>query len=122
MLNVDSHFKSAIKSQASDLHLVGGELPMIRVKGALTETDSKPLSNKELLSAVMGMLSAEQQAHYKQEQELDFGYELDGVYISKPKKLVSPLVLSQKKFPGRRNSVLSQFYLNCQSCLMVWFW
>ncbi len=35
MLELKSYFKEAIKQEASDLHLIGGELPMIRVEGNL---------------------------------------------------------------------------------------
>ncbi len=77
-MNLKAYFQEAIKKEASDLHLVGGELPMLRVEGELSETDKKPLANKELETAVMELLSKEQQEKYKEEKELDFGYELGG--------------------------------------------
>lgn len=79
MLNIKSYFKEAIKQDASDLHLVGGELPMVRVEGKLTELAQKQLNNKDLEAAIMGILSKEQQEKYQSEKELDFGYEQDGV-------------------------------------------
>lgn len=77
MLELKSYFKEAIKQEASDLHLVGGELPMIRVEGELKELDDKPLSNKDLLAGVNGLLSKEQQTKYGEEKELDLSYQLD---------------------------------------------
>lgn len=59
------------------MHLVGGELPMIRVEGELKELDDKPLSNKDLLAGVNGLLSKEQQTKYGEEKELDLSYQLD---------------------------------------------
>lgn len=79
MLNIKSYFKEAIKQDASDLHLVGGELPMVRVEGQLAELAQKPLNNKDLEAAIMGILTKEQQEKYRSEKELDFGYEQDGV-------------------------------------------
>ena len=66
-----------MKQEASDLHLVGGELPMIRVEGQLKELDDKPLSNKDLLAGITDLLTKEQQTRYGEEKELDFGYQID---------------------------------------------
>lgn len=81
MLNLKSYLKEAIKQDASDLHLVGEELPMLRVEGELKEMDNKPLDNKELEAAIMGLLSKEQQVKYEDEKELDFSYGLDGTHF-----------------------------------------
>lgn len=78
MLNIQSFFKEAVKKDASDVHLVGGELPMLRVEGELIELDSKQLPNKELETAIFGLISKEQAEKYQVDKELDFGYELDG--------------------------------------------
>lgn len=79
MLELKSYFKEAMKQEASDLHLVGGELPMIRVEGELKELEDKPLSNKDLLAGISELLTKEQQARYAEEKELDFGYAIDDV-------------------------------------------
>lgn len=78
MVNLKSFFKEAIKKDASDIHLVGGELPMLRVEGELIELDTKPLAAKELETAIFGLITKEQAAKYQIDKELDFGYELDG--------------------------------------------
>lgn len=74
MLKLDSYFKEAIKQDASDLHLIGGELPMIRVEGELKDLDDKPLSNKELLAEINELLTKDQQAKYVADKELDISY------------------------------------------------
>lgn len=79
MLDLKSYFKEAMKQEASDLHLVGGELPMIRVEGELKELDDKPLGNKDLLAGINELLTKEQQTRYAEEKELDFGYQIDDV-------------------------------------------
>jgi twitching motility protein PilT len=77
MIELKSYFKEAIKQNASDLHLVGGELPMIRVAGELKALDDKPLNNKELLAGINTLLSKEQQSKYAEEKELDLSYQSD---------------------------------------------
>ena len=78
MLNIKSFLKEAIKKDASDVHLVGGELPMLRVEGELVELDSNKLPNKELETAILGLISKAQTEKYQADKELDFGYEFEG--------------------------------------------
>lgn len=78
-MNLKQYFKDAIDNDASDLHLVGGEMPMIRVEGELKVLETKQLSAKELQTAIFEeMLNKEQKERYLEEQELDFSYEQDG--------------------------------------------
>ena len=77
-MDIKKFFREAIKKDASDVHLVGGELPLLRMEGELVEAGSKKLKNGELNTAIMGMLSKDQQNRYKEELELDFSYELEG--------------------------------------------
>ncbi len=79
MLDIKSYFKEAIKQEASDLHLVGGEMPMIRIEGELKELDDKPLSNKELESQINELITKEQQKKFEEEKELDISYEVGEV-------------------------------------------
>lgn len=76
-MNIKNFFKEAIKKDASDLHLVGGELPMLRLEGELSALDEKPLNNTELETAIKAMLSKEQWERYQTDLELDFGYAQD---------------------------------------------
>lgn len=78
-MNLKQYFKDAIDNDASDLHLVGGEMPMIRVEGELKVLETKQLLAKELQAAIFEeMLNKEQKERYLEEQELDFSYEQDG--------------------------------------------
>ncbi|TAN32680.1 type IV pilus twitching motility protein PilT [Patescibacteria group bacterium] len=76
-MNIESYFKEAIKQDASDLHLVGGELPRLRVEGELKELSDKPLNNKELETAIYTLISKAQQDRYEEDKELDFSYSVD---------------------------------------------
>lgn len=79
MLDLKSYFKEAIKKNASDLHLVGGEKPMLRLEGELEEMGKEAIDNADLQKAVLGILSKDQQAKYAEERELDFGHEVESV-------------------------------------------
>lgn len=79
MLNIKAFFKEAIKKDASDVHLVGGEVPMLRIEGELVEIEKKPLVDKDLQTAIFSLLTKEQVEKYEAEKELDFGYEMDDV-------------------------------------------
>ncbi len=79
MLDLKSFFSEAIKKEASDIHLVGAELPMIRIEGDLQPINDQKLNEAELATAVLGMLNADQKTRYTDDKELDFGYEQDGV-------------------------------------------
>jgi len=76
-MNIKTYFKEAIKQEASDLHLVGGERPMLRLEGELSELSDKPLSSEELFEAIMAILNKEQQKKYLEEKELDFSLQIE---------------------------------------------
>src|SRR3990167_8349391 len=79
MLSVKNYFKDAVKQKASDLHLIAGEKPTLRIDGELKDMDDKLLSAKELEEGILSVLNSEQKKKYQEDLELDFGYEQDGV-------------------------------------------
>ncbi len=79
MGSIDSYFDFAIKKGASDIHLVGGEKPMIRVDGRLQELREQSLAEKEVKSIIGSLLSPDQKEKFEQELELDFSHDFDGI-------------------------------------------
>ena len=79
MKNLRDYFELAIAKNASDLHLIGGEKPIVRIDGELIEIENDELDDKELRKTVAELLDNGQQARFKDELELDFGYEFNGV-------------------------------------------
>lgn len=77
MKPLKSYFETAIAEKASDLHLVAGEKPMLRVDGELKDLEDKPLADKEVATAVLDLLSADQKKRFDETLELDFGYSFD---------------------------------------------
>ncbi len=79
MLDINHYFKEAIKQGASDVHLIGGELPVIRVHGDLINLAEKPLNNKELTESLYSLINKERQERFETDKELDFAHQVDGV-------------------------------------------
>lgn len=79
MASISAYFEKAIKAGASDVHIVGGEIPMLRVEGELRNISDKPLSAKDAESVILGMLSSEQAKTFAETLELDIGYAVDNV-------------------------------------------
>jgi len=75
MKSIKTYFDLAIEKGASDLHLVAGERPTLRVNGNLEDIEDKDLPEKELETGLLGLLSAEQKKKYQDDLELDFGYQ-----------------------------------------------
>ncbi len=64
-----------IERQASDLHLVTGEPPIIRVDGALIKLEDYEVLNYESLNSLLEvMINKEQRALLEKNQDLDFAY------------------------------------------------
>lgn len=74
MKSLHAYFTFAHEQEASDIHLVAGEIPAIRIQGELARLDEKPLEAKQLETAIFGMLSAEQKKRFQAEMELDFSH------------------------------------------------
>ncbi len=79
MQPIKSYFKEAIKNDASDLHLVGGQIPILRVDGELQDIENEPLENSTLETQIISLISKEQAEHYQENKELDFGLNIEGV-------------------------------------------
>ncbi len=79
-MNITTFFDAAIAAGASDLHLVAGEYPFIRVFGELKKIagHEEILQNTELAAAVDSILTEEQKKEFAEILELDLAYEYDG--------------------------------------------
>ncbi len=64
-----------LHNRASDLHLIEGTAPMLRVDGELTPIiGEKPLSKEEVQNLVNGILSEQQKELFYANKELDFSF------------------------------------------------
>jgi twitching motility protein PilT len=73
-------FNIMLEKGASDLHLVVGAPPQIRVHGDLESIEGyKPLQSEHTRELIFGILSNEQRQKLETQWELDFSYSLPGV-------------------------------------------
>lgn len=79
MAGIKAYFEYAIKEEASDLHLVAGEKPMIRVEGQLKDLSESKLPEKELEEEIFGLLKPIQKENFEKNLELDMAHEVEGV-------------------------------------------
>jgi twitching motility protein PilT len=78
-MDINNLFKIAVQKKASDLHLVAGKRPILRIDGDLVEIDKKtPVLSREInQELIFSLLSNNQKERLIQERELDFSYELE---------------------------------------------
>lgn len=79
MAVIDQYFRETLRQGASDLHMVIGRPPMLRVRGDLQPTPFPvvtPKSNREMLYEI---ISQEDREKVEAHLDFDFAYELKGV-------------------------------------------
>ncbi len=75
---LDTLFHKAVEMKASDLHIVVGKPPMVRVDGALTEIPEQPIMTNEIAQPMLFAITSEKQKEkLVQKRELDMSYEIE---------------------------------------------
>ena len=79
MARLDAFFKLMFDTGASDLHIVAGQPPILRVHGELERVKYDPLDD-ENLPAMLYEIAPEQKIKvFEETGDVDFGYEIPGV-------------------------------------------
>jgi len=73
-LDVNRILRTAIRKHASDIHLISGSPPILRVEGELVRMEGPEISGNELKEMVLSILTEKQKAIFKKALELDFSY------------------------------------------------
>lgn len=77
-MDIKNLFKIAAQKGASDIHLVVGVAPIIRINGELYNIEKiKKLSKEDVEQMVFSLLTNEQKQRLQDSRDLDFGYEID---------------------------------------------
>lgn len=71
---VNKLFRMVMKFEASDLHLKVGQPPMMRLKGDIRRTESRPLSQEDMERLLLPLLSPRQRQILDDEGGVDFSY------------------------------------------------
>ena len=77
--SIDDLLERAVESGASDLHLVPGAPPTMRVHGDLTPLGAEKVMPDETRSLLYRILSTEQQKQLEVNRQLDFSYGVLGL-------------------------------------------
>ncbi len=77
MARIDAFLKLGLAQGCSDVHLAVGVPPMLRMNGDLMPIKFRQLSDTELETYVLEVLTAKQQEHLGQGHDLDFSYVAD---------------------------------------------
>lgn len=77
-MDIKKYFEIALNKKASDLHLVSGNKPTLRIDGNLAVIEDKNLDPSELEPAIFSLMSPDYIAVFKGEKELDFALDIAG--------------------------------------------
>ncbi len=75
-MNVEDILRTAQEHNASDIHLVSGHPPMMRVNTVITPMDYPILTPESVRSALAKMVKPEQLAVFDEVKDLDFSFEV----------------------------------------------
>ncbi|HSK47750.1 MAG TPA: PilT/PilU family type 4a pilus ATPase [Coriobacteriia bacterium] len=78
--HIDDLLRLMLQRGGSDLHITVGSPPGIRQRGEIVPVDDvKPLTPRDTMEMILGLLSEEQRRRFETELELDFAYSIPGV-------------------------------------------
>ncbi len=79
MAQIDAFFKLMHDQGASDLHLITGQQPVLRIQGELTRVKYKTLENDNLKSILYEITPEHKIKQYEETGDVDFAYEIPGL-------------------------------------------
>ena len=79
MARIDAFFKLMNEQKASDLHLVSGQQPVLRIRGDLERVKYKLLDDDELRSMLYEITPEDKIKTFEESGDLDFAYEIPGL-------------------------------------------
>ena len=79
MAKIDAFFKLMNEQKASDLHLVSGQQPVLRIRGDLERVKYKVLDDNELRGMLYEITPEDRIKIFGETGDLDFAYEIPGL-------------------------------------------
>ncbi len=79
MAKIDAFFKLMHDQGASDLHLVSGQPPALRINGEMERIKYKVLDNDMLRSMLYEIAPEDKVKVFEETGDVDFGYEIPGL-------------------------------------------
>jgi twitching motility protein PilT len=79
MAKIDAFFKLMNEQGASDLHLVAGSAPALRIRGEIERVKYKVLDNDDLRGMLYEIAPEQKVKEFEESGDIDFGYEIPGL-------------------------------------------
>ena len=79
MAKIDAFFKLMNEQGASDLHLVSGQPPMLRIVGEIERVKYKVLDDDDLRTMLYEITPEDKVKKFEETGDVDFGYEIPGL-------------------------------------------
>ncbi len=79
MAKIDAFFKLMNEQSASDLHMVSGQQPVLRIHGEMERVKYKTLENEELKTMLYEIAPEDKVKVFEETGDIDFGYEIPGL-------------------------------------------
>ena len=79
MAKIDAFFKLMNEQGASDLHLVSGQPPALRIRGEMERIKYKVLDEDELKSMLYEIAPEQKVKVFEETGDIDFGYDVLGI-------------------------------------------
>ena len=74
MAKIDAFFKLMHEQGASDLHLIAGQQPILRVRGEIERVKYDPLENDQLRGMLYEITPETKVKEFEETGDVDFGY------------------------------------------------
>ncbi|MBF0607871.1 MAG: type IV pilus twitching motility protein PilT [Candidatus Magnetobacterium sp. LHC-1] len=79
MARIDAFFKLMKEQGASDLHMVAGSQPILRIRGEMERVKYKEMENEELKGMLYEIAPEDRVKHFEETGDIDFAYEISGL-------------------------------------------
>ncbi len=79
MAKIDAFFKLMNEQGASDLHLMAGSPPALRIRGEIERVKYKVLDNDDLRGMLYEIAPEQKIKDFEEKGDIDFGYEIPGL-------------------------------------------
>ncbi len=79
MAQIDAFFKLMNEQGASDLHMVSGQQPILRIRGEMERVKYKTLESDDLKAMLYEIVAEDKVKLFEETGDVDFGYEIPGL-------------------------------------------
>ncbi len=79
MAQIDAFFRLMHEQGASDLHMVAGQQPILRIRGEMEKIKYNMLDNDALRALLYEIVTEDKVKYFEETGDVDFGYEIPGL-------------------------------------------